>query len=106
VARNSETMIIGIDIGAVTCEQLGLFVMKTENSQLIVATYKKSLDGMDRGNIIDEREVANAIHRSYFLLLRKQSGMSRLHTLVSLGATGLSSHMQVATLKSLAETHR
>ena len=91
MARNSETMIIGIDIGSGTIRAVGAIRHEDRKYPTVVATYKKSLDGMDRGNIIDEREVANAVTEA-ILALEEQSGVATLHTLISLGATGLSSH--------------
>ncbi len=91
MARNSETMIIGIDIGSGNLRAVGAVLHEDRKYPTVVATYKKTLDGMDRGNIIDEREVANAITEA-IVALEEQSGVTTLHTLISLGATGLSSH--------------
>jgi cell division protein FtsA len=84
-------MIVGIDIGSGNLRAVGAVRHEDKKYPLVVATYKKSIDGMDRGNIIDEREIANAISDA-ILSLEEQSGARTLHTLVSLGATGLSSH--------------
>ena len=84
-------MIIGIDIGSGNLRAVGAVRHEDRKYPTVVATYKKSLDGMDRGNIIDEREVANAVTEA-ILALEEQSGVATLHTLISLGATGLSSH--------------
>ncbi len=91
MARNQEVMIIGIDIGSGNLRAVGAIRYENKKYPSVVATYKKSLDGMDRGNIIDEREVANAISEAV-LALEEQSGVTTMHTLISLGATGLSSH--------------
>lgn len=84
-------MIIGIDIGSGNIRAIGAIRHEDRKYPTVVATYKKTLDGMDRGNIIDEREVANAVTEA-IMALEEQSGIATLHTLVSLGATGLSSH--------------
>jgi cell division protein FtsA len=84
-------MIIGIDIGSGNIRAVGAIRHEDRKYPTVVATYKKTLDGMDRGNIIDEREVANAVTEAV-MALEEQSGVATLHTLVSLGATGLSSH--------------
>ncbi len=91
MARNQETMIIGIDIGSGNLRAVGAVRHEDRKYPTVVATYKKPIDGVDRGNIIDEREVANAINEA-IIALEEQSGNSTLHTLISLGATGLSSH--------------
>lgn len=84
-------MIIGIDIGSGNLRAVGAVRHEDRKYPTVVATYKKPIDGVDRGNIIDEREVANAINEA-IIALEEQSGNSTLHTLISLGATGLSSH--------------
>lgn len=91
MARKQETMIIGIDIGSGNIRAVGAVRHADRKYPTVVATYKKSIDGIDRGNIIDEREIANAITET-ILALEEQAGATTLHTLVSLGATGLSSH--------------
>jgi len=91
VARNQETMIVGIDIGSGNLRAVGAIRHENKKYPVVVATYKKSIDGMDRGNIIDEREIANVINEA-ITALEEQAGTSTMHTLVSLGATGLSSH--------------
>ena len=91
MARNSETMIIGIDIGSGNIRAVGAIRHEDRKYPTVVATYKKTLDGMDRGNIIDEREVAHAVTEA-IIALEEQAGIVTLHTLISLGATGLSSH--------------
>ena len=84
-------MIIGIDIGSGNLRAIGAIRHEDKKYPVVVATYKKSIDGMDRGNIIDEKEVSNAITEA-IAALEEQSGFSTLHTLISLGAIGLSSH--------------
>lgn len=91
MARNQEVMIIGIDIGSGNLRAVGAIRHENKKYPVVVATHKKSLDGIDRGNILDEREVANAISEA-IISLEEQSGMTTVHTLVSLGAIGLSSH--------------
>ena len=91
MARNQETMIVGIDIGSGNIRAVGAIRHEDRKYPVVVASYKKIIDGVDRGNIIDEKDVANAIMDA-ILALEEQSGVSTLHTLVSLGATGLSSH--------------
>ncbi len=91
MARNKETMIIGIDIGSGNLRAVGAIVHEEHRFPRVVASYKKSLDGVDRGNIIDEQEVAQAIANAV-MSLEEQSGLRTAHTLVALGATGLTSH--------------
>lgn len=84
-------MIVGIDIGSGSLRALGCIYEEGARFPVVIATYKKSVDGMDRGNITDSTEVANAVLDA-ISSLEEDSGHSTLHTLVSLGATGLSSH--------------
>lgn len=84
-------MIVGIDIGSGNLRAIGAVRREDKKFPVVVATYKKSIDGMDRGNIIDEAEVTNAIADAV-TALEEQSGLDVMHTLISLGAIGLSSH--------------
>lgn len=84
-------MIVGIDIGSGNLRALGAIRDESSKHPIVVATYKRSIEGIDRGNIVDEREVARAI-RQAVLALEKETGRATLHTLISLGAVGLASH--------------
>lgn len=83
-------MIVGIDIGSGNLRAVGAVRHEGAKHPVVVATYKKAIEGMDRGNIVDEKEVARVIADAIFSL-EDQSGSSTLHTLISLGAIGLSS---------------
>ena len=84
-------MIVGIDIGSGSLRALGCVYKEDAKLPTVVATYKKSIDSIDRGNIQDSAEVAKAITDALFSL-EDSSGHTTLHTLVALGAVGLSSH--------------
>ena len=83
-------MIVGIDIGSGSLRALGCVYEEGVRFPVVVATYKKAIDGIDRGNITDSDEAANAIADAV-ATLEEESGHDTLHTLISLGATGLSS---------------
>lgn len=83
-------MIVGIDIGSGNLRAVGAVRHEGVKYPVVVATFKKSIDGVDRGTIIDEREVSQSISDAV-IALEEQSGLTTLHTLVSLGAVGLSS---------------
>lgn len=91
MASKKELMIVGIDIGSGNLRAVGAIRHELSKYPLIVGTYKKSIEGVDRGTIIDEKEVAKAI-RQAVISLEKETGREALHTLISLGAVGLSSH--------------
>lgn len=91
MASKKELMIVGIDIGSGNLRAVGAIRHELSKYPLIVGTYKKSIEGVDRGTIIDEKEVAKAIHQAV-ISLEKETGREALHTLISLGAVGLSSH--------------
>lgn len=91
MARNQETMIVGIDIGSGNIRAIGAVRRDNAKYPVVVATYKKSISGIDRGNIIDHKDVTEAIIEA-IEELENQSNASTVHTLISLGATGLSSH--------------
>lgn len=84
-------MIVGIDIGSGSLRAVGAVRDEESKYPIVVATYKKSLDGMDRGNIVDEVEITRAISDAV-LALEDHAGLPSAHTLVSLGAVGLSSY--------------
>jgi cell division protein FtsA len=83
-------MIVGIDIGSGNLRAIGAVRHEGVKYPVVVATFKKSIDGVDRGTIVDEQEVAKSISDAV-MSLEEQSGLNTLHTLVSLGAVGLSS---------------
>lgn len=84
-------MIVGIDIGSSSLRALGCVYDEQSRYPIVVATYKKSIDGIERGNITDSNEAVNAVLDA-IEKLEEDSGHTTLHTLVSLGATGLTSH--------------
>lgn len=93
-------MIVGIDIGSGSLRALGCVHEEGARFPVVIATYKKPIEGIDRGNITDSNEVANAIADA-IAKLEEDSGHDTLHSLVSLGATGLTSfhvngHAQVS----------
>lgn len=84
-------MIVGIDIGSGSLRALGCVYEDNVRYPVVVATYKKAIEGIERGNITDSNEVANAVLDAV-ATLEEESGHNTLHTLISLGATGLGSH--------------
>lgn len=84
-------MIVGIDIGSGNIRAVGTVRQEGIKYPIVVATYKKQIEGTDRGNIIDEEEVTKAVIEAV-RSLGSQSKREISHTLVSLGAYGLSSH--------------
>ncbi len=100
MARTPSDMIVGIDIGSGSLRALGCVYEDNARFPVVIATYKKAIEGIDRGNITDSDEAANAIMDA-ITHLEEESGHNSLYTLVSLGATGLSSshsngHTQVS----------
>jgi cell division protein FtsA len=84
-------MIVGIDIGSGSLRALGCIHLENARFPVVLATYKKNIEGIDRGNITDHQEVGNAIIDA-INTLEEESGHETVHTLVSLGGYGLSSH--------------
>ncbi len=82
---------MGIDIGSGNLRAVGAIRREGSKYPIVVGTFKKSIDGMDRGNIVDETEITNAITEAIDSL-EEQSSNVTLHTLISLGAVGLTSH--------------
>lgn len=90
VAYKEETMVVGIDIGSGTIRAIGSTYEEGVRHPVVVATYKKQLDGTDRGNILDKQEITKAVRDAVYSL-ENESGRSALHVLIALGAYGLSS---------------
>lgn len=84
-------MIVGIDIGSGSLRAIGAIREEGIRHPTILATYKKAIDGIERGNIVNDEEVTRAIIDAVETL-EEQSGHDTLHTLISLGAIGLSSN--------------
>ncbi len=91
MARNPNDMIVGIDIGSESLRALGCIHEENTKYPIVIATYKKNIEGIERGNITDSKEVTQAIIDAV-ATLEEESGHDTLHTLISLGAIGLSSH--------------
>lgn len=84
-------MIVGIDIGSTSLRALGCLHEEGAKFPVVVATYRKSIEGINRGTITDSEEVTRVIIDAVNNL-EMDSGHDTLHTLVALGAIGLSSH--------------
>lgn len=83
-------MIVGLDIGSGSLRAIGAIHQEGFRFPIVVATYKKAIEGTDRGTIINSVEVANEIIEAIDTL-EMDSGYRTAHTLVSLGAIGLGS---------------
>ena len=91
MARNIKDMVVGIDIGSGSLRAIGVLRDDAVRHPVVVATYKKTIEGIERGNIINQDEVTRAIIDAVDSL-EEESGHDTLHTLISLGAIGLSSN--------------
>lgn len=84
-------MIVGIDIGSGSLRAIGAIRDTDVRHPVVIATYKKAIDGIERGNIVNGDDVTSAIIDA-IEALEVESGHDTLHTLISLGAIGLSSN--------------
>ncbi len=84
-------MTVGIDIGSGSLRALGCIHEDDKRFPVVIGTYKKATEGIERGNITDNEEVAQAIIDAV-TTLEEETGRKTAHTLISLGAVGLSSH--------------
>lgn len=89
--RHQQTMIVGIDIGSGSLRALGCVYQEGKRHPVVIGTYKKTIEGINRGNITDKDEVRTLLEEA-ITKLESQSGYKVAHTLVSVGAYGLSSH--------------
>lgn len=84
-------MTVGIDIGSGSLRALGCIHEDDKRFPVVIGTYKKATEGIERGNITDNEEVTQAIIDAV-TTLEEETGHEAAHTLISLGAVGLSSH--------------
>jgi cell division protein FtsA len=91
VTANKDTMIVGIDIGSGNLRAIGVIREENKRYPTVVATYKKTIDGVDKGNIVDNDDVATAIENA-LIHLEEQANKTISHTLISVGGNGLASY--------------
>lgn len=84
-------MIVGIDLGGGNIRAIGAVRSEESKYPIVIATHKRALDGVDKGNIVDIEEVTRAIEET-IMELEEQAGATTAHTLISIGAHGLSSY--------------
>jgi cell division protein FtsA len=84
-------MIVGIDIGSGNLRAIGVIREENKRYPTVVATYKKTIDGVDKGNIVDNDDVATAIENA-LIHLEEQANKTISHTLISVGGNGLASY--------------
>lgn len=86
-------MIVGIDIGSESLRALGCVYIEGSRLPLVIAKYKKRIEGIEKGLVIETEisEVVKAV-REAIASLEEESDHTTLHTLISLGGVGLSSH--------------
>ncbi|MEN9881435.1 MAG: hypothetical protein RLZZ308_618 [Candidatus Parcubacteria bacterium] len=91
MTANKDTMIVGIDIGSGNLRAIGVIREENKRYPTVVATYKKTIDGVDKGNIVDNDDVATAIENA-LIHLEEQANKTISHTLISVGGNGLASY--------------
>lgn len=91
MARNPNTMIVGIDLGSESIRALGCVYSEESRVPNVLAKYRKRIDGIQKGIITDSEEVKEIITLA-INSLEEDANNRVLHTLISLGGVGLSSH--------------
>jgi cell division protein FtsA len=91
VAKRKESLIVGIDIGSTYIRALGCIQEEGKRFPTVVASYKKHLEGIERGAIKDKDEVALMLEDALDSIT-KDTELSIAHTLVALSAVPISSH--------------
>jgi cell division protein FtsA len=87
-------MIVGIDIGSAYLRAVGCILEEGKRAPTVVTTYKKHVEGVVRGTIIDPVDVSNAIEDA-LLALQEETGRRVAHTLVAVSSVNLSSSQAV-----------
>lgn len=91
MATKQSDIIIGLDLGSSYLRAVGAVHEEGVRFPVVVARYKKHVEGIERGVVSDSEEVTQAILEAVETIER-EAGRSAAHILVSLGATQLSSH--------------
>ncbi len=91
VANKQPDLIIGIDIGSSYIRAVGCIHEEGVRFPTVISSYKKSIEGVERGVITSKDEVTQAIIEAVNKI-EDEVGRSATYTLVSLGALLLSSH--------------
>lgn len=89
--NNSSKIIIGIDIGSSTLRAISCTYEEGMRFPEVLAIYKKPLEGMSKGNVLDVTEVSEAISDA-ILTLEEKVDAQATYTLVSIAGTHLTSH--------------
>lgn len=100
MANKQPDLIIGIDVGSSYVRAIACTRDESTRFPLVIATYKKQIDGVERGAVTDKEEISKVVYDAVSKL-EEDAGATALHILVSLGATQLSSshangHTQVS----------
>lgn len=91
MANKTPDLIIGIDIGSSYIRAIGCTHEEDVRFPAVISSYKKSIEGVERGVITDKEEVTQAIIDAVNKI-EDEVGKTATYTLVSLGALLLSSH--------------
>lgn len=83
-------MIVGIDIGSAYLRAVGCVLEEGKRAPVVVSTYKKRIEGVVRGTIIDPIEVASSLEDA-IAVLSEETGRRIAHTIVGISAMNLSS---------------
>lgn len=91
MAKRKESLIVGIDIGSTYIRALGCIQEEGKRFPTVVASYKKHIEGIERGAIKDKDEVALMLE-DVVDSITKDTELPIAHTLVALSAVPISSH--------------
>ncbi|HCC06002.1 TPA: hypothetical protein DEP94_01410 [Candidatus Nomurabacteria bacterium] len=91
MANKTPDLIIGIDIGSSYIRAIGCTHEEDVRFPTVISSYKKPIEGIERGVTTDKEEVTQAIIEAVNKI-EDEVGKSATYTLVSLGALSLSSH--------------
>lgn len=89
--NKSLDLIIGIDIGSTSVRAIGCVKTTTARFPAVIATYKKPIEGIDRGTVTTDSDVAEALARAV-TAIEDEAGQDAAYILVSLGGAQLSSY--------------
>lgn len=91
MAKKHEPLILGIDIGSTYIRALGCIQEEGKRFPSVVASYKKNVEGIERGSITDKEEIIAVIEEAV-ATITEEVGRDATHTLIALSAVPMSSH--------------
>ncbi len=90
MSKRALPIVIGIDLGSNNLRAVACVFDDSSKYPIIKATYKKEIEGMEKGNVVDPDEIGKEIEEAVFSLEEEVSGKT-IHTFIAVGGSNLNS---------------